>query len=487
MFKIPPSVEICTIGDEIISGKTLDSHSHWLSKKLSSLNYEIIRHNSIKDDHNQIYDYINFNLTEFFKSYNIKKNYNKDNSKKDKSNISENAAGRVIFLTGGLGPTQDDLTVFAVAEALKNRSLYSLSAIESINKLFKNPSDNHKNSLPTNFDKKQLESNENNSFLILKNNIGTAPGLMFFIKKHSHSHMGNSSQEFLILVLMPGVKKEMHAMFDFSVSNILKQLFYTKNYQNIINFYILGLKEAELSAKLNVIKDDLSDYSYGIYLKEHGIVFELKKHKKPKKKQLNHCNAQNNQDKNVLKIIKHQLKNHIICFNKDINIAQLIVKTFSQYNLSLSVAESMTAGAIMSYLSSVSNCSKVLKGGMVVYSDQFKTALLDIDPAFIDKHGAVSIKVTKKIAINLQKLYKTDYCLAITGYAGSKTPQDPNKDNKDYDGYMCVVVANKDKFYSFDYKFAKDNLRTTLQRYAVLQALYYLWVVFKKQFLVSSN
>ena len=478
MKHTPYNVEICSIGNEITTGKIIDTHSQWLSKKLCSLGFIIKAHHSLTDNRSAIEQYIH--------------------------RTHQDPSCQKIIITGGLGPTSDDLTVEAVSDYFVKKNLITSKNHEIITQLYSDQSSDHPRISPQQLDDlTKFKINNNRTILtksktnliVIPNDIGTAHGLIFLIDKKpdntqtikprfSQYNIENTQ----VFCLLPGVKSELHQMFNRYIANFFEKISPNLVTPKITQYLILGLTESQLDKKLKPIEKILKPDNFGIYLTDHGIILSF-----------DSTTTHHNKDK-IDSLIKLHLQDHLI---EKIppgsgNIASLIINTFIKKKLTLSVAESVTAGGIMAYLASISGCSQVVKGGAVVYTKEIKNKVLDIDLNLIDQYSTVSCEVSEALAINCAKKFNTDYSIAVSGYAGpidqNHLNNDSIKKSCDDDGYMCIAIhrsptkqtSSYANTWNFECRFRKHTKRTTLQRLTVLYALFCLWIVENQSSLVNA-
>jgi len=344
-------IEIISIGDELLDGSVQESNANFISSQLKK--YGIIPHHiSIVGD-------------------NITKIVNLLNTAQQRSEI--------IIITGGLGPTGDDITRDAVAEAFNLKLNFKKRVHNEIEKRLNS------------FHVKYTDNNQRQAMLpenavILNNKRGTAPG--FIINKKD-----------ITCICMPGVPREMKPMFKNQVLNYL-DLDISNNYQN--ELYFKGIGEAQLEDAI---------YSKLEIPKKVYLSFVVKyTHIKVK--------ISGNDQKLIDQITKKIKSNFSQNIFNDLNLSISVFNIMKSNQLTLSIAESCTGGLLGNRITNISHSSTFFKGGIIAYSNQLKIDLLNIDPDLVETKGAVSREIAKEMAKNIKKITGSDYGIGITGIAG---------------------------------------------------------------------
>lgn len=305
--------------------------------------------------------------------------------------IIKNACKRsqLVVVTGGLGPTEDDITREASAEALKQKLIFIEDLVEKISVMFR---------------KRGIimpEINTRQAFVIegaevLENNVGTAPG-QYFEKDNCR------------LLLLPGPPQEMKPMFD----RILEQ-----KIAKLSNFFIYrrsfkfgGITESETDSMISGIYKKYRNPTTTI-LASPGLI-EVHLLGRSKK---NDEEARELTNELAVKI-KLKLRQYLIT-EKDISVEEFIVSKLAKRELTISTAESCTGGNLANILTNVPGSSRVFLGGFIPYSNKLKENILKVNNDTIDKFGAVSKEVAKEMAENVRKITGSDIGVSVTGIAG---------------------------------------------------------------------
>lgn len=294
-----------------------------------------------------------------------------------------------LIITGGLGPTEDDVTRESVAAALRRKLVYCEEIEQEIRERFYS------------FRSKMSDNNKRQAFIIdgaevLKNSNGSAPGLYI-------------SNEPCNIVLLPGPPEEMKPMFD----QVLKEKITPRSkfsiYQKSLKFS--NISESELDFRIADFYRSSKVVTTTI-LSEPGMI-EIKLMGRAKKE---HVKMQEETDRIADKIIC-ELRDFFIT-DKDLCFEEYIVQELIQKKLTLSVAESCTGGGLGRKITSVAGSSEIFAGGVIAYSNEIKEKLLGVKEHTLIKHGAVSKECAKELAVGIRKLCKTDLGVSVTGIAG---------------------------------------------------------------------
>lgn len=341
---------IIATGNELTEGIILDKNSKYLAEKLKFIGYDTIKITNVKDDLGLI-----------------------------KSSIKESLElCDTIFITGGLGPTEDDLTVQAVSQIFNIDVVLNEDLFERIKQYYYNKTGKYLDIL-----KKQ--SYVLKDAQILQNPVGSAPGQKVQVNGKT-------------IYLLPGPHNEMKSIFDAYIYNELKSN--VKNDQLEYSLYFYGLTEAELMEEVSVI---LKNVDYSNKIEEYiGPSLRIRMQKGDKFEPI------------LEKILSKFGKNFIGFKNLEITLFNELV----QASKSISFAESCTGGMLSDVLVSIPGVSNIFKGSVVTYSNESKVKLLDVKKDTIEKFGAVSQETVKEMVHGLKKIMKSDICVSVSGIAG---------------------------------------------------------------------
>lgn len=407
-----PVAEIITIGDEILIGQIIDSNSAWMAVELNKIGVKVKQISSVSDDEEH-----------------IKQALKEAESRAD-----------IILITGGLGPTKDDITKKTLAVYFNSKSMINHQpTLDQVTAFFQ------KRNLPlTELNVLQAQVPDNCEVLLNEN--GTAPCMIFRKNKK-------------IFISMPGVPFEMMAlMTDKILPEIARQYQIPQIYHKTI--LTAGIGESFLADKISSVENSLPDYIKLAYLPKLGLV------------RLRLSATVNTTDKIIEEVEKYaeQIKKLIPQYwitDKDISLEKAILEIMEAHELTLSVAESCTGGYISHLLTQHAGSSTVFDGGGIVYSNKLKMSLLGVQQDTLDKYGAVSKETAIEMAEGALKNFKTDYSIAVTGIAGPSggTPEKPV-------GTVWIAVANQQETITQKYTFNNKRLQN-IERSA-MAALYML-------------
>lgn len=351
---------ILSIGDELILGQIVDTNAAWISNRLVELGVVPEYHQAVADDRRAIAEAVKLAA--------------------DKADF--------VIVSGGLGPTPDDLTRQAIADAAGVKLISDKSSLKKLEQFFKergwNMSENNR-----------LQAIFPAGATVLDNPVGTAPGFSIVLKK-------------VKIVVMPGVPKEMKVMFERHVAPILV----LKSRATVIirKINILGLGESLVAEKLSSLMDRGHNPFVGttvtggiVTIRIRGEFRDLAKGQIEMRKTVNE--------------IKKRLGESVFS-EGDESLQELVGKMLSTARKTVVTAESCTAGLLSAMLTETPSSSAYFQGGWVVYSNKMKTENLGVPSGLIRKEGAVSEAVARKMAEGALKKAKSDFALALTGIAG---------------------------------------------------------------------
>ncbi len=410
--------EIITIGDEILIGQIVDTNSAWMAQQLNEIGISVKQISSVSDDREH-----------------IKKALDEARQRVD-----------IILLTGGLGPTKDDITKHTLAEYFNSTLVLNEEALENVERIFA-----RFNRPVTEINRKQAEVPSN--CIVLQNPQGTAPA-MHFIENGKH------------FFSMPGVPFEMKSIMESSVLPYLKANF-TGNTVLHENILTVGIGESFLATEIEDIEDSLPSHIKLAYLPKLGQVrLRLTAHYE--------TSFDPNEILGYKKRILDRVKKHVVA-DKDISFEEAILEMLIQNKKTLSTAESCTGGYIGHLLTSIAGSSRAYEGGAISYSYDLKKSMLGVSASTLEKYGAVSKETVEEMARGANEHFKTDYSIACSGIAG---PSGGTEDKPV--GTVWVAVATKNRVESKKFQFG--NLRLQNIERTAIQALYMLFRMIREEY-----
>jgi nicotinamide-nucleotide amidase len=379
--------QIITIGDEILYGHILDTNSKWLSQKIIDLGITVSKKTSIGDNNSDI----NYNIKKSISNYNL------------------------TIITGGLGPTNDDITKNCLNNIFNGKLIYDEITLNHIKKIFKE----------RNFDFTQKNKDQAlvpNNCKVLFNQFGTAPGMAF--EKNEN-----------VLISLPGVPFEMKSLFESECINLIKKKFILPYiYHRIIK--TVGIGESWLSDKISSWEKNLDESLSLAYLPSIGRV---KLRLTGKGDNISKLKAKvKKEEKTLVKLINK----YIYGYDND-ELENIIGDFLIKENKSISIAESCTGGNISNVITSVPGSSQYFLGGIIAYSNDIKINYLDVDKGILNKYGAVSKEVAEQMAKNVRIRFKSSIGISSTGIAG---PSGGTKEKPV--GTIWIAFSDKEKTIS---------------------------------------
>ena len=357
-------VEIITIGDEILIGQIVDTNSAFISKQLNSIGVKVFQITSIQDDREHILNALN--------------------EAKDRVDL--------VLVTGGLGPTKDDITKETFCEFLGDTLVENQQVLANIKRIFKTYIG--REPLPSNLSQAMVPS----SATILNNNHGTAPGMWM-------------EKDDTVFVSMPGVPYEMKYLLTHEViPRITKKYNRPHIYHKTLLTY--GRGESEIQEHIKTWEANLPKEIKFAYLPSLGRV--RLRLSATGTDELGIKNAVNQQ----MDALYDLLQDIAVGYEDEATIQERIANILQKKEASLSVAESCTGGAIAQEITAIPGASAYFKGGIIPYETQQKTNILGVPANIIAEHTVVSGEVAASMAEHCTKLFGSEYALATTGIAG---------------------------------------------------------------------
>ncbi|MGV8136859.1 MAG: competence/damage-inducible protein A [Mangrovibacterium sp.] len=394
--------EIITIGDEILIGQIVDTNSAWISEQLNLLGIEVYQITSVHDDHEHILKAL------------------------------ANAASRtdLVLITGGLGPTKDDITKKALCDYFECGMVVNEEVLQQVTSILS---------------KRNIRINQLNQdqalvpekCTVLPNSVGTAPGMWFEKNK-------------VIFVSMPGVPFEMEYLMK---KEILPRLQKNGQVQSICHQTVLvhGLPESILAELIETWELALpsfiklaylpSPFMVRLRLSAYGTDPTLLKEEMARQ----------------IEKLKELIPKNIFGYNDD-TLAGVTGKLLVEVKATLGVAESCTGGYIAHLFTSNPGSSAYFKGGVISYANEIKSSVLGVKQETLAAHGAVSKEVVLEMVKGAKNILQTDYAIATTGIAGP----DGGSAEKPV-GTVWIAVAGKHNIWAECYNFANNRERNIIR------------------------
>ncbi|MCU0350031.1 MAG: CinA family nicotinamide mononucleotide deamidase-related protein [Flavobacterium sp.] len=373
---------IVTIGDEILIGQILDTNSSYIAKALDKIGIGTHEMRSISDDREHIL-----------------------NTLQELQNQVD-----VVIVTGGLGPTKDDITKKTFCDYFEDELIENASVLEHVKNIiegiYKRPI------TAINIEQAQVPSKAK----ILFNKMGTAPGMWM-------------EKDETVFVSLPGVPYEMKYLID---NEVIPNLVAKFKRPFIVHKTIMtyGRGESLIAEQIENWEDNLPPFIKLAYLPSPGRVRLRLTAKGIQELELQEAIAQE------VEKLQELIGDIIVGFDDDEPIEVVVGNLLQSKNLTLATAESCTGGKIAQVITSISGCSAYFKGSIVSYATEAKLNILGIPPELISKYSVVSAEVAKAMALAVQNMMHSDYAIATTGNAG------PSKGDADAEiGTVFIALA----------------------------------------------
>lgn len=392
--------ELITIGDEILIGQIVNTNSVFLAKALNDIGIEITQITSISDKKDDIIGALK---------------------------LSEKRA-KLVILTGGLGPTSDDLTKQTLCSYFNDKLIENKEILDHIEEIFKKYV-----TTPIN------EQNRKQALLpskakIFKNNYGTASGMWF--EKNGQ-----------VIISLPGVPFEMKSLMTNEVIPKL-QNYFTRPFIVHKTIITYGLGESAIAEIISTWENSLPDDLKLAYLPNLGRVRLRISGKGPDRKSIN-----DKIDKEIDKLLP-LIKDIFVGYEDVSSFEEKIQAQFLLKNKTLSLAESCTGGEISARLAKVPGASKYFVGSIISYQTQSKSDLLSVPKNIIEKNSVVSKQVAEIMAQNVRKKFNSSLGVATTGNAG------PSKGDSDAEiGTVWIAISSDKRIISERFTFGKHRER----------------------------
>ncbi len=399
--------EILSIGDEILIGQITNTNSVWIAQQLNLIGVSVNYITSIGDNEQQILEAL----------------------------AIANKRNNFVFITGGLGPTKDDITKKVLANYFNTSLKINNDVLNDVTQFFAIRN------------KTVSEINQNQALVpvgctVIRNYQGTAPAM--WLEKDN-----------CVFISMPGVPFEMKALMTEQIlpkikSNFKLPIIYHKT------ILTQGIGESALAEKIENWENTLQSKNIKLaYLPQPGIV-RLRLSSVGE----NETNLKQSIENEIIEVQK-LISDYIFGFEnygeEQPTLHQIVANLLLKANKTISFAESCTGGYIASLFTSIPGISKVFLGSFVPYSNNSKNTIVEVSNETLLKYGAVSQQCVKELANNTLKKFNSDYCIAVSGIAGPDggTPEKPV-------GYVWIAIANKYKCSEYQFQFGDNRSRNII-------------------------
>ncbi len=355
---------IITIGDELLIGQVIDTNSAWMAQELNKIGVWVNRRVAVGDVWNDIW----------------------------KALDEEGAASDIILITGGLGPTADDITKPLLCAYFGGKMVMHEETLAHVTYLFEHV---FKRPMPL-LDVNRKQAEVPDVCTILKNYVGTAPGMLF--------EKGGK-----MFISMPGVPHEMKNIVEKHVLPLLKQRF-DLPYIGHKTLLTMGIGESFLAERLKKFEKSLPANTKLAYLPNYGMV-RLRLTARGDK-----ATVENELDE-TFNVLKTEVID-VMVIDEDISFEVLLGRLLNEKNKTVSTAESCTGGYIAHLITTIAGSSNYFKGSVVSYDNNIKANVLQVSKETLAAAGAVSEETVKQMVSGVLKLMQTDYAVAVSGIMG---------------------------------------------------------------------
>ncbi|MBI5402376.1 MAG: competence/damage-inducible protein A [Ignavibacteriae bacterium] len=405
--------KIISVGDEILIGQIVNSNASYIGEKLYSIGIPVKKIVTIGDTKEALLEELDDSILSF----------------------------DVTVITGGLGPTHDDITKPVITEFFNEELVTDEKILEHVKGIFRSRNIR----MPeVNFEQAKVPAN----CRVIFNHGGTAPGM--WMEKNNK-----------VVICLPGVPFEMKDMIDRYVLKMLQEKFVSN-----VNYFLksktlltTGIGESHLSEMIGNVEDIIEENKLAFLPSMYGVRMRI---------DVKGADEKNADDK-IFKIeneIRKKVGQYIFGVNDDL-LEKEVGKMLEERNLTLAVAESCTGGLISSKITDISGSSKYFFGGVCTYSNNSKFYILDVKSGTLENHGAVSEETAMEMAENVRKKFNADFGLSTTGIAGPSGGTETKPV-----GLVWIGFSSKEKTFAKKYLFGNNRERTKLRAaYAALDLL----------------
>ena len=392
------NASIITIGDELLIGQVIDTNSPWMATELNKSGIWVKRRTAVGDNREDIIHALE----------------------------EESKWADIILITGGLGPTEDDITKSVLCDHFGGKLVINEEALANIKAIFEK------------LDRPLIERNIQqaavpDNCIVIPNRRGTAPGMWF-------------EKEGKVYISMPGVPHEMKGMI---TEDVLPRLAMRFSMPRIVSHTLLtsGIGEAFLAELIKDVEAALPSYIKLAYLPNYGMVRLRLTAIGDEKEKIEKETA------DYFEQLKTKVKEYLVT-DKDETIVQVVSRLIREQKKTLTTAESCTGGYIAHLITAETDASAFYKGSVVGYANEIKENVLHVSPATLELEGAVSEATVKQMVRGAIEIMQTDYAIAVSGIMGPGGGSEAKPV-----GTVWIAVGDKDTIEAQRFHFRFDRLR----------------------------
>jgi len=395
------NTSIITIGDELLIGQVVDTNSAWMAQELNKAGFWVKRRVAIGDGRDEILKVLD----------------------------EESERADIILITGGLGPTADDITKPVLCEYFNTELIIDADALKNVKHIFETVL--RRPLIERNLKQAEVPA----SCTVIQNKRGTAPGMLFESKGK-------------IFVSMPGVPYEMKGMMTDQVIPYLQKHFEPSAIAHR-TLLTAGVGESFLAEHIEEFESSLPPEIKLAYLPNYGMVrLRLTAHGRNREKT-------EMQVEQVFKEMKERVSAWMVT-DEDISLQEVIGRLLKRRNQTLSTAESCTGGYVAHLITSIPGSSSYYRGGIVAYDNEVKIKSLGVEPVILSEMGAVSEETVKAMVQGAIRKFNTDFAISTSGIMG---PGGGNE--KKPVGTVWIAAGNAEKVETLKLWFRFDRQRNT--------------------------
>lgn len=396
--------EIINVGTELLLGDILNTNAQFLAQEISALGFDMYYQSIVGDNHERLLGQINGSL-----------------SRSD-----------ILIITGGLGPTEDDITKETVAEAINKELIFDEHSYNKMVEYFKN--------------RKMAPSNKKQAYIpegavILENDFGTAPG---FLSEYNNK----------LIAVLPGPPRELIPMFNNKLKPHLEKVCDSIITSKFVK--VFGVGESQAEYELKELIENQTNPTIAPYAKTNEMAFRITAKGKSKAENLKNID-------NVIQKMYYVLGDAIYGYDDD-TLEQIVVNELKNNSYSISFAESCTCGLLASKIGNVSGASDIFNESYVTYANSAKNQLLGVSNDTLEKYGAVSEETAKEMSIGLKNKTGADIAVSVTGIAG---PTGGTPDKPVGLVYIGIAFKNESKVYKLNLKGERQKIREAVCMHAL--------------------
>ena len=357
------NASVITIGDELLIGQTIDTNSAWMAQELNKLGIWVKRRVAVGDVWNEIWNALD----------------------------EESRQSQIILITGGLGPTADDITKDLLCTYFGGKMVINEEALQNVKTIFekyiKRPM------LDVNLKQAEVP----NVCTVIQNKRGTAPGMWF-------------EKDFKIFISMPGVPNEMKGMMTDFVLPKLPSMFLLPS---VVHRTLLtaGIGESYIADRIKDFEAKLPSHIKLAYLPNFGMV-------RLRLTAIGKNAAEITSEVEKLFVTLQSKLQDVMVINEDKSLEEAIGILLTKHEKTVATAESCTGGYVAHLITSIPGSSAYFLGGVVSYDNTIKKNVLGVNPEILANYGAVSEETVRRMANGVKQLMQTDYSIAISGIMG---------------------------------------------------------------------